>query len=185
MKAIFSAVMVLLAARGAAQAAGAGPLEGPEESVSGAQRVSWDGAFKRQAGGSAMAQLESVSVGAAVAAAEGPSQRRHVHYSLGRSETDPDNAISRASLIRGAGVTGHLINVLPPAALAGSARFWGETLAGRHGKGRQKWSVLATIALPLAVAAVVVMAVMVVVDNLIDAVDDACNPQAHWGVKAH
>lgn len=105
--------------------------------------------------------------------------RRHSHYSLGRHEDDKDNAVSKASLIRGAGVAGHLINALPPAALAGSAKMWWESVTGDYGKGPQQASLWASLILPVALVG---MTIYVMVDNMIDAVSDAVSPQPRWGI---
>lgn len=120
----------------------------------------WDGPVPADG---AMAQLASLETG-------------HAHYSLGRHENDPDNLVSRAGLLRRAGAVGHLVNALPPAALLGAGRVWGETLAGEHGRDRRLGAVVATILLPVALLCVAGLALWTMADNLFDAVDDAFKP---------
>lgn len=140
------------------------PLDGPDELTAAESRVDWH---------EAAAPAEAPAVAA--------PPRRHAHYSLGRRENDEDNLISNASLIRGAGVSGHLINAAPPVALAGSAKLWIESAAGKHGEKSQEASLWLTLILPVAIVA---LTVFVIIDNIIDAVSDAASPQPHWGIKA-
>lgn len=107
----------------------------------------------------------------------------HTHHSLGRHETDPDNQVSKASLIRGAGVSGHVINALPPAALAGTLGWWGNSLSGKYGEHNQSLATMATVLVPLGIIMIATMTVYVMVDNAVDAVSDAFAPGGHWGIK--
>lgn len=108
---------------------------------------------------------------------------RHAHYALGRHETDRDNQVGKASLIRGAGVSGHLINALPPAALAGTLGWWGHSLSGKYGEHNRSLTVMATALVPLGIIMIATMTVYVMVDNAVDAVSDAFAPGGRWGIK--
>lgn len=99
--------------------------------------------------------------------------RRHIHHWNGVPETDPSgNVVSGASAIRGAGMTGHLINVLPPAALYGAVRSWSEALAGERGEGARKATLTATIIVPIGAMMIGTLALFSMIDNAWNAAED-------------
>ncbi len=106
-------------------------------------------------------------------AASAPPVSGHIHYWQGMREDDSQNVVSKASLIRHARTPGHLVNALPPVALAGAGRWWGQALAGEHGRDNRLLTVTMTILLPIGLFMIASLAAAVVVDNLWDAVDDA------------
>lgn len=99
--------------------------------------------------------------------------RKHIHHWNGVPETDPSgNIVSGAAAIRGAGMTGHLINALPPAALYGAVRSWSEALAGERGERARKATLAATIIVPIGAMMIGTLALFSMIDNAWNAAED-------------
>ena len=96
----------------------------------------------------------------------------HYHYSQGIKETDEENVVSSASLIKHAGAPGHLINAVPPVALVGAGKLWVEASNGERGDHAKFVTRTATVFLPVGVLMLAGLTLAVIVDNLWDAVED-------------